>query len=158
MVGGLVFGLAFLSEPFAFLLNVGWIAFLLPILLPLCGLYILGSHLFRNLTGRILVLEGGIVLVPGARSDAKVYPWNAVRGFQDGNAAPPSQSEAESVTVFAHGSSQFTAHMADGSAWVFGSDLRGFPELREWFRQKTTGSPPVTVPPAEPATAPDSAV
>ncbi len=74
IVGGLVFALAFVSEPFAFLLNLGWAAIILPIILPVCGLYILGSHLVRNLRGRILVLEGGIVLAPGAPEDGKVYP------------------------------------------------------------------------------------
>lgn len=136
MIGGAVFAWALMSEPFAFLLNMGWAAFLLPILLPIGGLYILGCHLFRNLRGLILVLDGGVVLVPGARGKARVYPWSGVRSVRDGNHAPPSQSEAESANVFAHGRSQFTAHMGDGVWWVFGSDLRGFAELREWFRQK----------------------
>ncbi len=153
---GLAFALPLLSEPFAFLLTIGWISFLMPILLPICGLYILGSHLFRNLRGRILVLTDGVVLVPRMRAAAKVYPWTAVRGFQEGNAAPPSQSGAESATVFAHGSSQFTVRMSDDAAWVFGSDLRGFPELREWFRQKAGETrEPAPVAPVEPSAATD---
>src|SRR5829696_252931 len=75
-IGGLVFALAFLSEPFAFLLNLGWAAFLLPVFLPLAGLYVLGSHLARNLRGSVLVLDGGVVLVPGPRDTARVYPWS----------------------------------------------------------------------------------
>ncbi|MBP3959502.1 hypothetical protein J8F10_30020 [Gemmata sp. G18] len=139
--GGLVFALAFVSEPFAFLLNIGWAAVLLPIVLPIGGLYILGSHLARNLRGRIVVLEGGFVVIPGRPEDGKVYPWSAVLGFMDANTAPPSQSESESATVFAHGSSQCTAHMTDGSAWVFGSDLSGFAELRAWLEHKAGVKP-----------------
>ncbi len=133
---GLALALALLSEPFAFLLNMGWAACILPIILPIGGLYILGSHLFRNLRGRIFVLDGGVVLMLGATADAKVYPWTAVHAFQNGNGVPPSQSEAAAATVFAHGATQFTVHMTDGAVWVFGSDLRGFPELQEWFQKK----------------------
>lgn len=136
ILGGAVFALGFVSEPFAFLLNIGWAAILLPIVLPIGGLWILGSHLVRNLWGRILVLEGGLVLAPGSSEEGKVYPWSAILGFMDANTAPPSQAESESATVFAHGSKQCTAHMADGLAWVFGSDLAGFAELRAWLQQK----------------------
>jgi len=57
-------------------------------------------------------------------------------GFMDANTAPPSQAESESATVFAHGSQQCTAHMTDRLAWVLGSDLAGFAELRAWLQNK----------------------
>ena len=134
--GGVAMGLGLVSEPFAFVLNLGWAAFVFPVAFPIGGLYFLIRHLARNQWGQILVLDDGVVIVTGRRGSATVFPWAAVRCVLDGKRTPGSQVMSRSANVFAHGKDQFTARMTDGTSWVFGSDLKGYSGLREWFRQK----------------------
>jgi hypothetical protein len=136
---GTVIGSIMIGEPFHSLFCVG------DLVLGLAALWLLGKFLGRILRGTILLMEGGVVLVPGIPSRAKVYRWSDVRGIEEGLATPWSKNHRE---AFAHGRDKFTVHMGDGTSWIFGSDLDGFQELQEWFEQQTPAREPEETKPA----------